>query len=124
MNARKMTGCGRCHRSLLSAISVRLFSTPRSHQQSLFGFLRALYRNPMERWTLKHFEQPLVTMSLAGRRVMLINDPAAIKHVLLRQLPLSCHARPQGATRVKGKTGKSERHSATDQEQRAGCARR
>jgi cytochrome P450 len=59
------------------------FPPPRSHQQSLLGLMRALYRNPLETWTREHFEQPTVTTSLAGRRLMLVSEPSGIKHVLL-----------------------------------------
>lgn len=59
------------------------FPPPRSQQQGLLGLMRALYRNPLETWTREHFEQPTVTTSLAGRRLILVSDPSGIKHVLL-----------------------------------------
>jgi cytochrome P450 len=59
------------------------FPAPRSQQQNLLGLLRALYRNPLEAWTREHFEEPMVTTSVAGRRIVLVSDPVGIKRVLL-----------------------------------------
>jgi len=47
------------------------------------GQLRALANNPIESWTRAHFELPVVAgPSLAGYLV-LVNDPAGIRHVLV-----------------------------------------
>jgi cytochrome P450 len=59
------------------------FPRPRGQQQNLLSLLRALYRNPLEAWTREHFEKPMVTTNVAGRRIVLVNDPAGIRHVLL-----------------------------------------
>src|SRR5450432_445079 len=47
------------------------------------ALLRVLARNPLEAWTQAHFEQPIVMGGLSVGRVAVINDPAAIRHVLL-----------------------------------------
>jgi hypothetical protein len=43
----------------------------------------ALKRNPLECWSQEHFEKPIVSGGLPIRRVVVVNDPAAIRHVLL-----------------------------------------
>ena len=48
-----------------------------------FGMIYALWRNPLEIWTVDHFDQPiLMGRSVLGLRAV-INDPAAVKRVLL-----------------------------------------
>jgi cytochrome P450 len=45
--------------------------------------LVALKRNPLECWSREHFEQPVVRHALPFRQALVVNDPAAIRHVLL-----------------------------------------
>jgi cytochrome P450 len=45
--------------------------------------LRALKRNPLECWSQEHFEQPIVSAALPIGRVLVVNEPTAIRHVLL-----------------------------------------
>ncbi|HLL26110.1 MAG TPA: cytochrome P450, partial [Xanthobacteraceae bacterium] len=42
-----------------------------------------LARNPLEAWTAAHFEEPIVMNGLPAARVAVVNEPAAIRHVLL-----------------------------------------
>lgn len=47
------------------------------------ALLRVLSNNPIEAWTEAHFEQPIVTSGIPLGRVAVINDPTAIRRVLL-----------------------------------------
>src|SRR5581483_3230968 len=40
-------------------------------------------RNPLECWAQEHFERPIVSAGLPFTRILLVNEPRAIKHVLL-----------------------------------------
>jgi cytochrome P450 len=48
-----------------------------------FGLLKALRTNPLTTWTEEHFREPIVARESALGRVTVLNDPAAIRHVLL-----------------------------------------
>jgi cytochrome P450 len=56
---------------------------PRPKQLGVPALLRTLRRNPLECWAEEHFEQAIVTATRALGRVLVINDPDAIRHVLL-----------------------------------------
>jgi cytochrome P450 len=56
---------------------------PRPKQLGLPALLRALRRNPLECWAEEHFEQAIVPATRALGHVLVINDPDAIRHVLL-----------------------------------------
>lgn len=56
---------------------------PRAKPLGPVGLLRALARNPLEAWTEAHFRQPVVTGGLSIGRVAVVNDPAAIRRILL-----------------------------------------
>ena len=45
--------------------------------------IRTLRRNPLEMWGPAAFEQPVLTGRLLGRQRIMLNSPAAIRHVLL-----------------------------------------
>ena len=47
------------------------------------ALLRVLANNPLEAWTKAHFEKPIVLGGLSIGRVALVNDPAAIRRVLM-----------------------------------------
>ncbi len=49
----------------------------------LFALFRALASNPLEAWTEAHFNEPIVMGGLPFGRVAVVNDPKAIRHVLL-----------------------------------------
>jgi len=48
-----------------------------------FEFAKALWRNPIEAWTAKHFEEPIVITRLPFAKVVVVNDPAAIRRILV-----------------------------------------
>jgi cytochrome P450 len=54
--------------------------TPHPRPLGLISLLRVLKKNPIECWAEEHFEEPT---SRALGRVVLINEPAAIRRVLL-----------------------------------------
>ena len=56
---------------------------PRAQALGPIALLRVLARNPLEAWTEAHFEQPVVASGLSIGRVVVVNDPAAIRRVLL-----------------------------------------
>jgi hypothetical protein len=56
---------------------------PREQALGPIALLRVLADNPLEAWTTAHFEQPIVMSGLSIGRVAVVNDPAAIRHVLL-----------------------------------------
>src|SRR5438105_395054 len=58
---------------------------PIPHRSPLgpLALVRALWRNPLEAWAETHFSEPIVTTNLGPRQVLLVNDPAAIRHVFL-----------------------------------------
>lgn len=56
---------------------------PRAKPLGPMGLLRVLARNPLEAWTQAHFEKPVVMGGLSIGRVALVNDPPAIRRVLM-----------------------------------------
>jgi cytochrome P450 len=56
---------------------------PQRQALGLVGLLSALKRNPLECWTQEHFEKLIVPGGLPIGHVVLVNDPEAIRHVLL-----------------------------------------
>lgn len=56
---------------------------PRAAPPGPIRLLRVLKRNPIECWAKAHFEQPAVIASRALGHVVLINEPRAIRQVLL-----------------------------------------
>lgn len=61
---------------------------PEPHAQTLglARLLKSLWSNPLEAWTEQHFEQPVVVNRLAFGEVAVVSDPAAIQHVLVRNV--------------------------------------
>jgi cytochrome P450 len=47
------------------------------------SFLRTLWNNPIEAWSSRYFESPIVTTRLPFGEVAVINDPVAIRRVLV-----------------------------------------
>ena len=47
------------------------------------GLIRVLAKNPLEAWTKAHFEEPIVMGGMSMSRVAVVNDPPAIRRVLL-----------------------------------------
>ena len=56
---------------------------PRLKQLNPLELIRVLANNPLEAWTKAHFEEPIVMGGMSMGRVAVINDPGAIRHVLL-----------------------------------------
>jgi cytochrome P450 len=50
------------------------------------ALLRALRDNPLEAWTRKHFENPVVIAKLPFGQVAVVSDPGAIQRVLLENV--------------------------------------
>ena len=67
---------------------------PRAQALGPLALLRVLARNPLEAWTEAHFEQPVVASGLSIGRVVVVNDPAAIRRVLLE----NCDMRRTGCS--------------------------
>jgi cytochrome P450 len=57
--------------------------TPQANPLGLVALVSALKRNPLECWTQKHFEEPIVSGGLPIGHVALVNAPDAIRRVLL-----------------------------------------
>ncbi len=57
--------------------------SPRLRAMGLLRLFRALASNPLEAWTEAHFTQPIVMGGLPFGPVAVINDPKAIRRVLL-----------------------------------------
>lgn len=56
---------------------------PRPKPLGVVALLRALQKNPLECWSEEHFEESIITATRALGHVLVINDPHAIRHVLL-----------------------------------------
>jgi cytochrome P450 len=57
---------------------------PRAQPLGVLSLLKVLATNPLEAWTRKHFEEPVVPGGLPfGRAVVVVSEPAAIRRVLL-----------------------------------------
>jgi len=56
---------------------------PRRKPLGTIDLLKALRDNPLEAWDESYFEKPIVTTKVIVGRVAMINDPVAIKHVLV-----------------------------------------
>jgi cytochrome P450 len=59
---------------------------PHAESLGLTKLLKALWSNPLEAWTERHFEQPVVVSKFAFGEVAVVSDPAAIQHVLVRNV--------------------------------------
>jgi cytochrome P450 len=72
----------------MTAAAVLRPPAPVAHAEALglFNLLKALWNNPLEAWTQHHFERPVVVSKLAFGEVAVVSDPAAIYHVLVRNV--------------------------------------
>jgi cytochrome P450 len=70
-----------------AATSATLFRPPAPpplrRSLDLFEFLRAIRANPLTTWGEEHFENAIVAGDGALGRITVLNDPAAIRHVLV-----------------------------------------
>jgi len=55
---------------------------PRAERGGRIALLRTLWNNPIEAWTSKYFERPVVVTKLPFSEVVVISEPAAIRRVL------------------------------------------
>jgi cytochrome P450 len=55
---------------------------PRPHALHPLDLLKTLWRNPIEAWTQAHFEQPGISTRLRFGDVVVVNDAAAVRHIL------------------------------------------
>jgi cytochrome P450 len=73
--------------SSASLSAVRTFRppapTPNRRRLGPIQLLTALRRNPLECWSEEHFEKPIVRGGLPLGEVLVLNEPSAIKRVLL-----------------------------------------
>jgi cytochrome P450 len=56
---------------------------PRRTPPDLFDFLKAVRTNPLTTWTEEHFRAPIVAGEGVLGRMTVVNDPAAIRHILV-----------------------------------------
>src|SRR6478735_3012009 len=56
---------------------------PREEPSGMLGFLLALRRNPLTTWTARHFREKVISGENALGRIIVVNDPAIIRHVLV-----------------------------------------
>lgn len=55
---------------------------PRAKSSSRIALLRTLWNNPLEAWTSRYFEEPVVVTKFPFAEIVAINEPAAIRRVL------------------------------------------
>jgi len=67
----------------LNQILVPPAPSPRKTPLHLLALLAALRNNPLEVWTEKHFEEPVVRDGLPFMPALVVSEPTAIRHVLL-----------------------------------------
>ena len=63
---------------------------PQARPLRLVALLRALWRNPLEAWSEDQFEKPVVTTKLPIGQITLLNEPQAIRRVLLENAGNYC----------------------------------
>ena len=56
---------------------------PREEPPGMLGFLLALRRDPLTTWTERHFREKVTSGEGILGRIMVVNDPAIIRHVLV-----------------------------------------
>jgi cytochrome P450 len=56
---------------------------PRRQNLSFFGFVRALRNSAIESFAQEAYERDILERKLLGRSLFVVNEPAAIKHVLI-----------------------------------------
>jgi cytochrome P450 len=57
--------------------------TPRSAPPSTLEMIRIVYRNPLELWGEPSYNEPYISVSGIGGPLVIANDPALIRHVLV-----------------------------------------
>jgi cytochrome P450 len=56
---------------------------PHSKALGALALMRTLWRNPLEAWTEAHFVEPISRTRIATQEVLLVNEPQALRRVLL-----------------------------------------
>src|ERR1700734_1541035 len=56
---------------------------PQERPLGAWAMLKTLRSNPLECWTKAHFEQPIVLGGYPFARVAVVNDPTAIRQILV-----------------------------------------
>ena len=74
----------------------------------LFALLHRIFTNPLEAWTTAHFKPPAVATRLLGTKLIVINEPSAIRRVLRESLP-----RDRAVSRRAQQQGRGHRPSAS-----------
>ncbi len=59
------------------------FPQPRGAALGVGGLLLTVWRNPIEAWTQRHFDQPIVFERTAIGEFIVVSDPDAIRHVMV-----------------------------------------
>ena len=57
--------------------------TPRTSPPSLLEMIRIVYRNPLELWGEPSYNEPWISVRGVGGPLVIANDPALIRHVLV-----------------------------------------
>ena len=64
-------------------LPVPPFPRPLATALGVGGLLSTLWRNPLEAWTQRHFDEPVVFERTLLGEFVVVNDPAAIRRVLI-----------------------------------------
>ena len=56
---------------------------PRTTPPSFCQMIRIIYKNPLELWGEPSYNEPYISVSGAGGPLVIANDPALIRHVLV-----------------------------------------
>src|SRR5690606_23353272 len=56
---------------------------PRTHPPSTLEVMRIVYRNPLELWGEPSYNEPYISVTGIGGPLVIDNDPALIRHVLV-----------------------------------------
>jgi len=66
-----------------TALPVPPFPEPLKTALGVGSLLLTLWRNPLEAWTRRHFDEPIVFERTALGEFVVVSDPGAIRHVLV-----------------------------------------
>lgn len=56
---------------------------PRTEPPSMLQMMRIVYRNPLELWGEPSYNEPYISVTGVGGPLVIANDPALIRHVLV-----------------------------------------
>src|SRR3974377_1950917 len=105
---------------------------PRERQLGTLALIRVLASNPLEAWTVAHFEQPVVAGGLPFARALVVSEPGAIRRVLLEnaenypkdwmQRRILSAGLADGPLSAEGRRWRVPRRALAPREWRGGCA--